>query len=155
MCSPKRLWIPGGEAGLWPVLCLGTGAWLIWIHLSTGSQSSVELTNTGTQVWWALFWNFGLSWQAGEGRVGMVGPWGPLLSGSPVTQYTVKISVTSLPSLWMTLCSVCTNLTSSLCFLCLFSAPMCGISHASVMEMVFKNLFLLSDQSLSRKWISL
>lgn len=42
-----------------------------------------------------------------------------------------------------------------LCLLYFLSVPVCGISCALVMEVAFENLFLLSDQSLSCKWISL
>ena len=57
-------------------------------------------------------------------------------------RYTRKSSVTSLPSRQVAFCPICTNLTCSLCLLCLSSAAVCGISRGLVMEMVFKNVFL-------------
>lgn len=66
-------------------------------------------------------------------------------------RYTRKSSVTSLPSRQVAFCPICTNLTCSLCLLCLSSAAVCGISRGLVMEMVFKNVFLLSDRIVSSK----
>lgn len=89
-------------------------------------------------------------WRSGHGRSSS--PWGQLPVGSLGTMCARKNSPASFSSLRMISCSVCKIFTFAHCLLCCcFFPPMCGISCALVMEVVFENFFLLSNWSLSWK----
>lgn len=146
----------GGGAGLWSALCLGMGP--ARINLSSCLLSHRVVWNWPTNAvkfdelhFETLESHNKLVKQGGQGGSYSLGT---TASGKPRNTVYYK-EFCHQPSFPRNDCLFYLYNPHFLCLLCFLSVPVCGISCALVTEVAFENLFLLSDQSLSCKWISL